>query len=151
MAWKQINIRIDDRSDIYRWLKYQDNRTASINSLITSAIEEYGYTDLLKTISMQRASHNSTIRFTRNPDDTQDYKKTEKHKHFSKVSRSSAKEISSPKANATLDKSNRQDKIPEIERPSSITQEDLIAEKASNKKDEIKVNPKSLLNNPGLS
>lgn len=148
MAWKQINIRIDDRSDIYRWLKCQDNRTASINSLITSAIEEYGYTDLLKTISMHRVSHNSTISLTRNPDDTQEYKKVEEHKHFPTVSSSSTK------AKTTLDNSNRHnkhDKNPEVERVSSITQEDLTAEENSNKKDEIKVNPKSVLNNPGLS
>lgn len=148
MAWKQINIRIDDRSDIYRWLKCQDNRTASINSLITSAIEEYGYTDLLKTISMHRVSHNSTISLTRNPDDTQEYKKVEEHKNFSTVSSSSTK------AKITLDNSNRHnkhDKNPEVERVSSITQEDLTAEESSNKKDEIKVNPKSVLNNPGLS
>ena len=82
MAFKQVNFRVDDKSEIYRWLKYQDNKTASITAALTSAIEEYGYTDLVGAIIKQKASHDNTGRLLRNPDNTHGKEKKEKYKNF---------------------------------------------------------------------
>ncbi|MBH9985227.1 hypothetical protein [Lactobacillus sp. M0390] len=82
MTLKQVNFRVDDKSEIYRWLKYQHNKSASIAAALTSAIEEYGYTDLVKTIIKQKASHDNTDRLLRTTDNTQDKEKNEKYKNF---------------------------------------------------------------------
>ena len=82
MALKQVNFRVDDKSEIYRWLKFQDNKNASITAALTSVIEEYGYTDLVKTIIKQNASHDNTDRLLRTTDNTQDKEKNEKYKNF---------------------------------------------------------------------
>ena len=99
MVLKQINISVDDKSEIYRWTKYQDNKTASITSALTIAIEEYGYTDLVKAMIMQ-GSRNNSSRASRNPDNIKNTEIEEEHKN---ISNSYAP---SPKANVTLDNRN---------------------------------------------
>lgn len=145
MVLKQINIRVDDKSEIYRWTKYQDNITASITSALTSAIEEYGYTDLVKAM-IKQGSRNNSSRASRNPDNIQNTEIEEEHKN---ISNSYAP---SPKANITLDnRNNPQDGHSEITGSSSLAKDNVTTIEQSDKKEKKNVHAKSVLNNRGLS
>lgn len=145
MVLKQINIRVDDKSEIYRWTKYQDNKTASITSALTSAIEEYGYTDLVKAM-IKQGSRNNSSQASRNPDNIQNTEIEEEHKN---ISNSYAP---SPKANVTSDtRNNPQDGHSEITGSSSLAKDNVTTIEQSDKKEERNVHAKSVLNNRGLS
>ena len=145
MVLKQINIRVDDKSEIYRWTKYQDNKTASITSALTSAIEEYGYTDLVKAM-IKQGSRNNSSRASRNPDNIQNTEIEEEHKN---ISNSYAP---SPKANATLDnRNNPQDGHSDITGSSSSAKDNATAIELSDKKEKKNVDANSVLNDPGIS